>query len=153
MYRLEARRPIAARLIAAAVFIGCVGLMALAAYLQPDPRGIGTHQQLGFPTCTMVMLVGYPCPTCGMTTAFAHTVRGELISAFRAQPAGLALALATILAASVSLGVAATGKVWVVNWYRISPARVTLLVVLVVLGGWIYKIAAGLLMGTLPAGR
>ena len=114
---------------------------------------MGTHQQLGFPTCTMVMIFGYPCPTCGMTTAFAHTVRGELVSAFRAQPAGFVLALATILAASVSLGVVVTGKVWVVNWYRMSPIRITLSVILVVAGGWVYKIAAGLLEGTLPVGR
>ena len=153
LYRLEAQRPTTARLIAAAVFVGCAGLLALAGYLEPDPSGMGTHQQLGFPTCTMVMLFGYPCPTCGMTTAFAHAVRGELISAFNAQPAGLVLALVAILAASVALGVAATGKVWAVNWYRISPALVTLLAVLVVLGGWIYKIAAGVFEGTLPAGR
>ena len=152
-YRVEARHPRTARLIAGAVFAGCAGLLTLAACLKPDPRGLGTHQQLGFPTCTMVTLFGYPCPTCGMTTAFAHTVRGELILAFKAQPAGLALAIATILVASVSLGVVATGNVWVVNWYRISPARVTLLVILVVLGGWLYKIVVGVLDGTLPIKR
>ena len=151
-YRVDARRPMAARSIAAAVFAGCAGLLTLAAYLDPDPRGLGTHQQLGFPTCTMVTLLGYPCPTCGMTTAFAHTIRGELISAFKAQPAGLVLAVTTILAASVSLGVVATGKVWVVNWYRLSPARITLLVILVVFGGWVYKIVVGVLDGTLPVG-
>ncbi len=101
----------------------------------------------------MLTLVGYPCPTCGMTTAFAHTVRGELWSAFCAQPAGLGLALALVFAASVSLGVAVTGKVWAVNWYRVSPTRVTLGVVLFLLSGWVYKLAAGVISGTLPLGR
>lgn len=101
----------------------------------------------------MMVLTGYPCPTCGMTTAFAHVVRGELISAFHAQPAGLVLALGTIFAAGISLGVLITGKVWAVNWYRVSPARVTLVIMLLLAFGWAYKVGTGVLAGTLPAGR
>ena len=92
------------------------------------------------------------CPTCGMTTAFAHVVRGELIAALGAQPAGLVLALATVLAAGLSLSVAVTGKVWAVNWYRVPPTHVTLACVLLVLGSWAYKIIAGYVQGTLPSG-
>jgi hypothetical protein len=88
-----------------------------------------------------------------MTTAFAHTVRGELGPAFRAQPAGLVLALATLLAASVSLGVMLTGNVWLVNWYRLSPVRVTLLLLAVVLSGWAYKVTVGVISGVLPVTR
>ena len=88
-----------------------------------------------------------------MTTAFAHTVRGSFGSALTAQPAGFALALATVLAASVSLSVLATGKVWMVNWHRVTPVRVTLTIVLIVLGGWVYKLTEGWLTGTLPFNR
>ena len=88
-----------------------------------------------------------------MTTAFAHTVRGELWSAFCAQPAGLFFALVTVVAASVSLGVLVTGKVWTVNWYRVTPFRLTLTIVLIVVGGWVYKLVAGLVSGTLPVSR
>lgn len=153
LYRVEAGRPVAARLIAALVLTGCLALLILATRLHPDPRGVGTHQQLGFPTCTMIALFGYPCPTCGMTTAFAHAVRGQLIAAFQAQPAGLLTAIATLLAAAVSLGVLVTGKVWLVNWYRVSPARVTLAIIAVVLASWIYKLVVGIMSGTLPVGR
>ncbi len=153
LYRVEARRPATARLVAALTLAACLALLILAAWLHPDPRGVGTHQQLGFPTCTMIALFGYPCPTCGMTTAFAHTVRGQLISAFQAQPAGLFMAVGTLLAAVVSLGVLVTGKVWLVNWYRVSPARVTLALIAVVLASWVYKLVAGILSGTLPVGR
>jgi hypothetical protein len=153
VYRIAAAKSVGARLIAAAVFVGCVVLIVLAAWLRPDKAGLGSHQQLGLPPCAMVTLVGYPCPTCGMTTAFAHTMRGELLSAFRAQPAGLALALATVLAAAVSLGVATTGKVWAINWYRVSPAQVTLAIVVLVLGAWGYKLAVGVISGTLPITR
>jgi hypothetical protein len=66
---------------------------ALAAWLPPDPRGYGTHQQLGLPPCTMIALFNRPCPGCGMTTSFAHFVRGQFGDAARANPAGLLIAV------------------------------------------------------------
>ena len=131
---------------------GCATVLWLAGSVEPYLAGLGTHEQYGLPPCSLVVLTGYPCPTCGMTTAFAYTVRGELWAAFQAHPGGLAFALATILAFSVSLSVLITGKVWRVNWYRVSPARVTLTIVLIWLGGWAYKLAVGLISGTLPIG-
>lgn len=101
----------------------------------------------------MIVLTGYPCPTCGMTTAFAHAVRGELLASFRAQPAGLAAAAATALGALAALAMAMTGKIWIVNWQRVSPTWVLLMILVVVLGGWAYKLVAGILDGTLPVGR
>ncbi len=153
VYRVAAARPGRARAIAAGVFTGCFAILSVAAWLRPDATGMGSHRQLGLPSCSMLALTGHPCPTCGMTTAFAHTVRGELGSAFRAQPAGLVLALATLLAASVSLGVMLTGNVWLVNWYRLSPVRVTLLLLAVVLSGWAYKVTVGVISGVLPVTR
>lgn len=127
-----------------------LGLLGLAAWLAPDPAGMGTHRQLGLPPCSMVAATGYPCPTCGMTTAFSHTIRGQWISAFRAQPAGWLLALATGVTAVLSLVTLISGKVVLINWYRVSPMRWAIVFVLLVLGGWGFKIAVGLLNGTLP---
>lgn len=75
-----------------------VGLVLLAGFglagrLSPDPRGYGTHQQLGLPGCTFQMLTQWPCPSCGGTTAFAHFVRGQWPSAVRANAAAFVLAL------------------------------------------------------------
>lgn len=150
LFRVPAQRPATARLLAALVLGGSAAILGLAANLQPSSAGLGTHRQLGLPRCSAIVMFGYPCPTCGMTTAFAHTVRGELASAFAAHPGGLALALATIVAVSVSLSVLITGKVWAVNWYRVSPTTVTVTIVLILLGGWGYKLAAGVISGTLP---
>ena len=50
---------------------------ALAARLEPDPRGFGTHQRLGLPPCTFQSMFNIPCPSCGMTTSFANVVRGR----------------------------------------------------------------------------
>ena len=64
---------------------------ALAGWLQPSARGYGTHQQLGLPPCSIQLLFGIPCPSCGMTTSFALFVRGQIPAAFQANPAGLYL--------------------------------------------------------------
>lgn len=65
----------------------------LAYRLEPDPRGFGTHQRLGLPPCTFRVMFGLPCPSCGMTTSFAHFSRGHFIQAFRANAGGMLLAL------------------------------------------------------------
>ena len=67
--------------------------LAIAARLEPDPRGHGTHEQLGLSPCAFKALTGRLCPTCGMTTAFAWTVRGRWSEAWSANPAGCGLAL------------------------------------------------------------
>ena len=64
----------------------------ISARLSPDPRGYGTHQQFGLPPCSLLLLTGKPCPSCGGTTAFAHFVRGHWPSAVRANAAAFVLA-------------------------------------------------------------
>lgn len=91
----------------------CVVVLFVALWLDPDPRGFGTHQQLripgtgiGLPPCTMKSLTGLPCATCGMTTSFAHAVRGHWITAFHAHPFGLVLflvALGAVVESVISL--------------------------------------------------
>ncbi len=73
----------------------CLFLIAgflLAANLSPSPRGYGTHQQLGLPPCSIQVLFGIPCPSCGMTTSFCWFVRGEILKSAQANLAGLYLA-------------------------------------------------------------
>ena len=72
---------------------------AVATFVSPDSRGFGTHQQFGLPPCTIRMLTGVPCPSCGATTSFAHFVRGEWPSAIRAN--GAAFVLACVLAVQI----------------------------------------------------
>ena len=88
----------------------CAAPLVTAAQLVPDPSGAGTHLQLGGAPCTVVLITGRPCPTCGMTTAFAHAVRGRLISAFHAQPMGLLLAGAAALCAVLSAEMIISGR-------------------------------------------
>ena len=85
-----ADRPRLAALILGGVFLAA---SAAARVLDPDPRGFGTHEQLGLPPCQMLSLSGVPCPFCGMTTALAHIVRGRVLEAFSTHPAGTILFL------------------------------------------------------------
>jgi hypothetical protein len=77
-------------LVVAGVF---VGLLVLAATVNPDPRGYGTHEQLGLTPCAFRTVFNLPCPSCGGTTSFAHYIRGEWRSAFQANAAAFAFAL------------------------------------------------------------
>jgi hypothetical protein len=82
-----------------AILIGLaasLGVLLLAALLSPDPRGVGTHERLGLPPCRYLMAEGRPCPSCGLTTAFANLVRLRLRAAWAANPAGLPLFLAVL---------------------------------------------------------
>ncbi len=79
------------RLLAGVVAMLSWTLLAVAVALTPSESGVGTHEQLGMPPCSAEVLTGYPCPSCGMTTAFAWFVRGDLINALKAQVFGTAL--------------------------------------------------------------
>jgi hypothetical protein len=91
-----------------ALMIALVPLAGLgvARSLQPSSSGMGTHQQLGLPPCSMQLLFGIRCPGCGMTTSWAHFTRGNWTQSIQASGGGFLLA---VLAVWVSgLGVRST---------------------------------------------
>ncbi len=87
----------------------------LAAALEPDPRGYGTHQRLGLPECSFKTLFAKPCPGCGMTTSFAHFVRGDWQQSFRANPAGLLMAVTCAGLIPWCWWSAFRGRMWLVS--------------------------------------
>jgi hypothetical protein len=76
--------------------VGIPGLLGVARKLEPDPRGFGTHTQLGLQPCSFLRMTGRLCPTCGMTTSFSWVVRGRIDRSWRASPAGCVLALLSV---------------------------------------------------------
>lgn len=77
---------------------GCLflGLLATAACLEPASKGYGTHTQLpGLRECTFQTLTNgkWRCPSCGMTTSWAHLMRGNVAGAVRANIGGTLLAV------------------------------------------------------------
>jgi hypothetical protein len=75
-----------------ALALGLAVVLGVARWLEPDPRGYGTHTQLGLAPCAFAVLTGYPCPSCGMTTSFAWFARGRFDRSWGANPAGSLLA-------------------------------------------------------------
>jgi hypothetical protein len=129
------------RLKAAGITLSGLALMLLARSIEPDPQGFGSHQQLGLPECGFYQRTGYPCPTCGMTTAFAYMVRGRPIQAFITQPAGALAALAclglTILAGYTAL----TGKKIRVAVPHGFGLKIGLLMFITALLSWLWRCA------------
>jgi len=84
--------------MAAAMFalLGCL-VFAMAAALSPydnngRPLTHGTHRQLGLPPCSLKLLTGFPCPSCGMTTSISLFMHGDLAAAWRVNWAGVVVA-------------------------------------------------------------
>ncbi len=79
------------------IVLGLVAVFATAIWLKPyDKDGQPLHQevhtQLGLERCTFYVVTGYPCPACGMTTSFAHLVRGRVLSSLQSNSVGTLLA-------------------------------------------------------------
>ncbi len=123
---------------------GTAPILGLAAWLEADPAGVGTHKQLGLGGCTVLTMTGWPCPMCGMTTTFTHMGHGHLFDAVATQPFGVVLYLITLGGFVVGLG-ALAGRMW---WR--SLAEVTLKyevqiaagILLGMTAGWVYKCAS-----------
>jgi hypothetical protein len=90
--------------------IALVSPVALATQLTPDGRGVGTHEQLGWTPCWALQRWNRPCPTCGMTTAWAYAVRGDALAAVDANAGGAVLLVATLATAGWLAVAAATGR-------------------------------------------
>jgi hypothetical protein len=131
------------RLLALTLLLPSGTVLAVAAWLEPDPAGVGTHRQLGLGGCTLLQLTGWPCPMCGMTTTFSLAAHGRLVEALLCQPYGLvlfALTLATALVSLVEL-VRPRGRwrgFW--DWLGLKEGWVAAGLLLGLLAGWLYKL-------------
>ncbi len=124
----------------ACLALGLVAILMLSLFLEPDPRGLGTHEQLLLLPCNFQVVTGLPCPFCGMTTAFAHMARGRLQSAFLAQPLGVLGFVATLLLLPVAAGAVISGKNLIGATLRLPWKRLGWLLAVLALASWLFKI-------------
>jgi hypothetical protein len=146
MVPLESR--LGGRLYSAGVLGVVVAIFVAAGRLHPDGLDHGAHQQFGLPPCGFLVMTGLPCPTCGMTTAFAYTIHGRPIAAIHAQPAGFLLAAALSAVGVLAAVAIATGRRPAFNWYRIDPVRLVWIGCGLFVAGWAIKIVLCLLGGS-----
>jgi len=130
------------RLVGAGVAVGAAVVLGLAAWLDPSPEGLGTHSQLRLPPCGWILTMDLPCPTCGMTTAFAHAADGNLVGSFVAQPMGAVLAVATAIALLLGTYTVATGSRVAALFGRLWGRRAAWLFGTAFVAAWVYKIVA-----------
>jgi hypothetical protein len=100
------------RIWLAAFALALATVLVVARGLEPDPRGFGTHTQLGLWPCSFKAMTGRPCPTCGMTTSFAWFARGELARSWGANPVGILLATITLAMIPWLLLASARARPW-----------------------------------------
>ena len=131
-----------ARLVALSVLAPCILVLGLAAWLKPDPSGVGTHTQLGLPACGMLISSHVPCPTCGMTTAFSLAAHGRLLASLAAQPAGAVFALGVAAMALLSGWALLRGLDMTAWGQRLLAPSVLVSAGALVGAAWVYKILA-----------
>lgn len=143
--RPERTAPLAAaiheRAIAGALALGCLAILGVGASLSPDPRGHATHESLGMPPCAWSVWFDQPCPTCGMTTSFAHAADGSWLGALDAQPLGAVLA---VLTAAIFWGAthqSLTGSRIGSSVQELIRPRTMIALLVLGAGAWAYKIA------------
>lgn len=118
-----------------------VAALVILARLEPDPRGLGTHESLGLDPCITMELWGVPCPGCGVTTSVALALDGELWASFKNQPFGFTVALLLIAyLVLVPVGHLLGRDLGV--WLSRPPNRYVLIgALLLILGSWAWKFA------------
>ncbi len=114
--------------------------LGLARYLRPSARGFGTHEQLGLPACTFLKLTGIPCPSCGLTTSFAHAAHWHWLESFVAQPFGFVAFCLTALSIPLAFYLLYRRVVWEQLLHARAANRIIYALLVFYLLSWCYKI-------------
>jgi hypothetical protein len=131
-----------ARIFWAGALCLLLGVLIIARMLEPNPAGLGTHVQLGLPACAFLVLTDWPCPSCGLTTAFAYMSRGDLGSAMRANVVGVPLFLCVIAAVPACIVACSRRAPVGASLKRLRLERVTAIIGLTAVLSWLARLVA-----------
>ena len=128
------------RLLGLTIFLVIGGGLALLNLLQR----VGFDFGLLFWPCGFRVRTGYPCITCGMTRSVLAFSRGDLVEAFRLQPAAGFIGLLIVAVGAMGLVVGISGRIpgFVRRFcteFRLR--RCLLLLALILLAGWVVTLA------------
>ncbi len=118
------------------------GLLVTARGLEPSRTGRGTHQQLGLPPCTSIVLFGAPCPACGMTTSWALFTRCQIAVAAESNLGGLMLAIIGLATIPANCYFCLFGTATRGGWYSLLLACSLLFALLVSTIQWAVNLAS-----------
>lgn len=137
---LERRIPWFLRAIYCGWATGIIALFILCSNLSPDPRGLGTHEQLGLPPCGLQFMFGTPCPSCGMTTAWTLFSHGQWLRSAQINLGGFLMALLAV-PTCVSLLMASIQGRW--RTWQPRPLLITglfLMILFITFAQWIIRL-------------
>ncbi len=131
------------RILLAVFGAGLICMLVIAMCLTPSKRGYGTHTQMGLNPCSFTEMVGFRCPSCGMTTSWAHFVRGNVVQAVKSNSGGTLLALFSAISGPWMLVSGALGRWWIRQpneWVVVAMASAVVVVTMI---DWAYRLSAG----------
>ena len=131
------------RLIGLLFFLPAAVVLTIALWLQPDPVGMGTHQQLGLSPCGFLLVCELPCPMCGMTTTFSHLAHLQILQGIQNQPfGGVLFAIMLFLGSMGFLDLVYPKKrmLWVWDQFQKYDYLITISLLVGLFLGWVYKI-------------
>lgn len=116
--------------------------LLLARWLTPSANGFGTHEQFGLPPCLFFKLTGIPCPSCGLTTSFAHSARLQFYQAFITQPFGVLAFILTVVSIPLFIYLLRRRIAWSNAIHAKGVDWLVYFLIAVYLMSWLYKIAS-----------
>lgn len=139
------RMPRLTRLILILMALGFTGVFACALWINPydahgHARTIRTHTQLGLPPCSAEVLLGKPCPACGMTTSFALLSRGDLEHSLAANWVGTLIAVVWLLLIPWGIVSAVRGRLWGIRNGELATTIVVGTLLTLMLVRWVFVI-------------
>lgn len=117
-----------------------LSLLIVARWLEPSPRGLGTHQQLGLPPCRFQEMFGRRCPACGMTTSWSHLTRGQVVAALTVNTGGTLLAILAMITGPWLLLSGLRGRWWGEPPHEFVVVILCVVVTLVILVDWMTRL-------------
>ena len=127
-------------LVLLAPLAGLALLAVFAFAVTPDPRGFGTHEKLGLPSCKLMEWFGVPCPGCGVTTSVALAARGRILDSIRNQPFGLVVVLGILVGTVWTIRGHARGRNLYADLVAIPPRPWAIGLGTALGVAWIYKL-------------
>ena len=127
------------RCVLAVASLIVASVLVTAATLEPSRKGMGTHEQLGLSPCYFPERLGVPCPACGMTTSWAHLMKGNVRASAEVNLGGFMLCVTCLLCVPWFMLSAIKGR-WILM--RMTDGRILVFLVswlLVTMADWLIR--------------
>lgn len=127
-----------------------LSIACIAGYIWIYSSIVNVHSESNFyDYCLIKQVTSLPCPSCGSTRAVILLIQGDIEKAFYTNPLGLFIAFTLIITPLWILSDLLSGTKSLFNFYIktehfLKNPKITIPLILMVLGNWIWNITKGL---------